>query len=173
MHRVERILDKITGILAISAISPAAVALVVWIGVMSVSIIGRALFDLNLLFVEEFTAYMEVVAGTLALCYALRKGAHIKVDVVTRLLPRRAQDVLEAITNLLSFVIVVYLVQKGVMWVLSGIETGVHSEFQSNIPQWPLYLLVPVGLIPLALNLFLELYRSVIRLLKGAEKETK
>ena len=166
-YRVDKIFDNVTSIISIGLISPAAVALVAWSVVMAVLIIARALFDMHVPFLEEFTAYLVVLVGFLALPYTLRTGGHIKVDVVTGLLPKRVRDILGVVTTLLSLVIVAYLAHKGVLWFWYAVESKVHSEFASHILMWPVYLLVPIGLTALGLALLLELYRSVISLGKG------
>lgn len=163
-QRVERILDKITAVTSIILVTPAAVALVAWVLVITVFVTGRALFNLDWKFVEEFTSYFLVLVSCLALLYALRIGSHIRVDVVTRLLPKRVQNILEVVTVLLAVVIVGYLVLRGWMWFQYGIENEVRSQFPSNLLQWPVYLLAPIGFAALGLGLLVQLYRTVVRL---------
>ena len=169
-YRVERIFDKVTSVMSMGLVSPAAVALVAWVVVMTVFITGRALFNLGWMFVEEFTAYLVVLVSFFALPYTLRSEGHIRVDVVIRLLPNRARDILELVTTLLSLIIVGYLAHKGVLWFWYGVEAEVHSEFESNLLLWPVYLLIPIGLAALAWALLVQLYRSLISLVEGGKK---
>jgi len=165
-YKIGGILDRITYILSISLISTAGVALVAWPFVMTAYIIVRR-FEVVWLFVEEFTAYLMVLTIFLALSYTVRAEGHIRIDVVTRLLSRRTQDVLEVATLLISLIVTGYLTQKGVTWFLHGLTDSVRSEFPSNILLWPVYLLAPVGLSALGLALLCELYRSIVKLAKG------
>jgi len=169
-YRVERIFDKVTGIISIGLISPATVVLVAWVPLMTVCIIARAFFDVSWMFLEEFTAYLMVLVTFFALSYTLRSEGHISIDVVTRLLPKGVRDILGVVTDLLSLAIVCYLMQKGVTWFWFGVESGVRSMFPSNLLLWPVYLFIPIGLAALGLALLHQLYRSVIGLVEGGGK---
>ncbi|MBA7530119.1 hypothetical protein ES705_22322 [subsurface metagenome] len=169
-YRVERIFDKVTGIISIGLISPAAVALVAWVPVLTVCVIARAFFDVSWMFLEEFTAYLIVLFTFFALSYTLRTEGHIRIDAVTRMLPKGVRNILGLVTTLLSLVIVCYLMQKGIEWFWFGVEAGVHSLFPSNLLLWPVYLFIPIGLATLGLALVHQLYRSVIGLVEGGGK---
>ena len=168
--RVERTLEKVTNVMSIALISPAAVALVAWVVVMTVFIAARALFNVGWMFVEEFTAYLVVLVSFFALPYTLISQGHIRVDVITKKLPRRVRGILEVVTTLLSLVVVGYLAHKGVLWFWYGVEVGRRSEFPSNLLMWPVYLFVPIGLAALEWALLVQLYRSVIGLVEGGRK---
>lgn len=165
-YQVETFFDKVAGIISIGLISSTAVVLVAWVVVMVTYIVGRGLGKIEWLFVEEFTAYMMVLIGCFALPYTLRSGGHITVDVVTRLLPKRVRGILEVVTNLLSLAIVCYLMYRGYEWFLVGLELGTRSTFPSYMLQWPVYLLIPIGLAALAWALLSRLYGNIISLKK-------
>lgn len=169
-YRVERLFDKATGIISTGLISPATVALVAWVPLMTVCIIARAFFNVSWMFLEEFTAYLMVLVTFFALSYTLRSEGHISIDVVTRLLPKGVRGILGVATDLFSLAVVCYLIQKGAMWFWFGVETGVRSMFPSNLLLWPVYLFIPIGLAALGLALLHQLYRSVIGLVEGGEK---
>lgn len=171
--RVERILDKIYGAITMALITPVAVFLVGWILVMAAFILGRAFDIWHPQFVEEFSIYLVVLCTFFGIPYALRRGAHIKVDFVTRHLPQRVQDILAVITYLLAVLVVAYLTQKGYMWFWVGFVKQRHSQFPSNLLQWPFYITIPIGYGTLTLGLLLEFYRSILRLVKGVKEAPK
>lgn len=171
--RVERILDKISAITSSSLISLAVVALVVWAMVIVVYILGRSIFNVGWLFIDEFTIYWVVLVSFFAFPYSVRKGAHIKVDILVKQLPQRVQRILAAGTMLLSLIVVIYLAQKGTYWFLQALETGKSSQYVGNVPLWPVYLFIPIGLAVMGLAILLELYRSVIEVVRGRKKESK
>jgi len=170
--RVERILDKVNNAIAMGLIIPVAVFLVGWVFVMAAFIVGRALDLWHPQFVEEFSVYLVIFCAFLGVPYALRQRAHIRVDVVTARLPQRAQLILAVIACLVALIVVGYLTQKGYTWFWQGVVTQRHSQFPSNLLQWPFYLAIPIGYGALTLGLFLEFYRSVLRLARGG-KESK
>ena len=164
---IERLLDKISGTIANGLVSIPAVVLVAWVLVFVSYIVIRAIGK-PWLFVEEFTAYFTVLAAAFSFAYTLRTDGHIKIDAITRLLPRSMSKVLETITLLVGLIITAYLTQKSIEWlVTAGLERGAHSVFPSDIPMWPIYLIVPIGFSALALVLVARFYSSIIRLVKG------
>ena len=171
--RVERILDKIYGAITIGLITPVVVFLVGWILVMAAFIVGRAFDIWHPQFVEEFSVYLVILCTFFGVPYALRQGAHIRVDFVTRKLPKRVHAILTVITCLIAVFVVGYLAQKGYMWFWQGFVTQRHSQFPSNLLQWPFYLTIPIGYGALTLGLLLEFYRSILRLVRGGKEESK
>lgn len=171
MYRAERIFDKIINAISIGLVSPAVVALVGWVLVMVVCITFRGLFTIDWMFMEEYTGYFLVLVGSFSLLYTLRSEGHISVDVVTRLLPKTARDILHIVSGLLGLVIVGYLTQKGWVWFEYAWENEIVSQFPSSTWQWPVFLLVPLGFASLGLGLLLHVCQGVLRLISG--KNTK
>lgn len=161
---METRLDRWIGLLSTGLAMISAVTFVCWIGIMAIFITCRAVFNVNWMFIEEFSAYIMVLLAFFPLAYSLRAGAHIRVDVVTRLLPERLKESLNIFTILLSIVVVGYLTNKGVLWFLYGLQSNVHSMFPSNFPMWPVYLIVPIGLGILGFALILALYLQAKKL---------
>ena len=172
-YKIDRILDKIAHISSTVLLVPCVVALVGWVFLFGIFIAGRTLFDMNWQFVEEFTQYWLVMLTFFSLAYVLRAGRHINIDIVVRLLPGKIRNVLAAITNFLALATVCYLIPKAVDKLSYVYVEEIHSRFTSNILVWPTYLPIPIGLVVLALALLPQLYRSVMRLVRAEEVESK
>jgi len=165
-YRVGRILDIVTKITSLGSIAPAAVVLVAWVLVVSVFIIGRAVFNVNWMFIEEFTVYWLIFIVFFGLAYTLRTGWHVKVDVLVRLLPRRTREILAIVTNFMALIIIIYLTWRTAQWFQSGLEYEIHSSFPSNILLWPVYLVIPVGLVFMGLEMLRQIYNSILGVLR-------
>ena len=170
-QRADRMLDRATGTISGALAGTAAVVLVGWVIVFVVYIIARAVFTVGWMFVEEYTQYFMVLVIFFALLYTLRVGGHMKVTIITRVLPKKVRDTLEMVTTLLSLIIVVYMTHKATLWFWHGLADSVHAPFRSNTLLWPIYLLPPIGLAALSLGLLLEFFRSGSKLVKGAGKD--
>jgi TRAP-type C4-dicarboxylate transport system permease small subunit len=170
-QRGEWILDRITGTISSVLVSTAAVALVGFVIVFVVYIIARTVFNVGWMFVEEYTQYFMVLVIFFALLYTLRTEGHMKVTIITRVLPKRVRDILEVVTALLSLIIVVYMTHKATLWFWHGVVDDVHALFRSNTLLWPIYLLPPIGLAALSLGLLVEFLRSGSKLVKGEGKD--
>jgi len=171
LYAAYRVLDRITNMTSKALIVPCVVTLVVLVSVFGVAITVRAVANVGWPFVEEFTHYWLVLVGSFALAYTLRNGEHIKVRTITQLLPKRVRSILAVIASLLAVAIVAYLTQKGGIWFWQGLETGVRSVYPSHVILWPVYLLVPVGLIFLGLELLRELCGSLIALIQDESEK--
>ncbi|MFP6850690.1 MAG: TRAP transporter small permease [Pseudomonas sp.] len=85
---------------------------------------------------DEFAAYAMAASGFMALPYALQRGAHIRVELLYRLLPpagRRAADVLSTLVGLL---IALYLAWYCTLFVLESYEFSEVSSGLLPIPMW-------------------------------------
>jgi len=173
MGKVERILDKVADITSKVLLAPCVVLLVAWIFLIGAYVFGRAIFNVKWLFVEEFTEYWLIMLAFFALAYTLRTGGHITIDIVTRFLSNRVRSILAVITGLLALGFAVYLLQAGVDWFWTAWVGHKLSWYPSSVPLWPYYLFVPVGLAVFCLALLHELYRSVVRAVRGEKMELK
>ena len=173
VHKVDRIFNKVTDIASRALLAPCVVLLVAWVFLIGSYVFGRAIFNVNWLFVEEFTEYWLIMLAFFCLAYTLRTGGHITIDIVTRLLSKRVRSILVVITGLLALGFACYLLQAGVGWFWEAWVGGKRSWYPSSVLLWPYYLFVPVGLAVFSLALLHELYRSVVRSVRGEKAELK
>ena len=161
------IIKKSMRIMSLALAVPCAIALVAWVFLITAYILGRLLFDVPWLFVEEFTEFWLIVIGYFAIAYALMWGRHVAVDFVTSWLPEKARRGLRVATSFLALPIVIYLAWRATEWLIKGYERGIVTSSQLQIPFWPFYLVVVIGLSVFALGLLLELCLSIIGLVQG------
>ena len=173
IYKVDRILDKVADITSRVLLAPCVVLLVVWVFLIGAYVFGRLLFDVKWLFVEEFTEYWLIMLAFFALAYTLRTGGHITIDIVTRFLSKRVRSILAVITGLLALGFAVYLLQAGAGWFWTAWVGHKLSWYPSSVPLWPYYSFVPIGLAVLCLALLHELYRGVVRAVRGEKTELK
>jgi len=108
----------------------------------------------------EFTGYAIVWCIFLALPYITAENRHIKVDLITRLLPIKTQKILCIIINILCIAFAVLLFWKGTELVYGAY---IYSS-QTLLLHMPKYLLMLV--LPLSMAFFiLELIADTIKIL--------
>lgn len=139
-----------------------AVYLLLWLLVMVLGIIGRTFLGWGWLFLEEYTAYFNMVVGGLGLAYAVVEQMHIKVDVLVRRLPKRARLVLECISAAICAWWGVVLAQKMSGWFFSSVNTGAVSD-TTRTPLWIPYLIAFIALACLALTTLLLFLHVVLQ----------
>ena len=163
------VMRKTMRIMSLTLATPCAIALVAWVFLITAYILGRALFNVPWLFVEEFTEFWLIVIGYFAIAYALMWGRHVAVDFVTTWLPDRVRRGLRVATSLLALPIVMYLIWRAIEWFIKGYQRGIVTSSRLQIPFWPFYLVVVIGLSALFLGLLFETCLSVIGMAQGRD----
>ena len=140
---------------------------------MCVDIFGRnlpALFGLihsekevaafSLPWVTELSEYLIYFTAFLGAPWALRAGAHIRVDVVVAYLPRQSARVLEKITDLIGITISGALVVYGGLAVREAWINVMYVRKTWDVPEWLL-------LSPILLSGTLLFFGFLIRFLRS------
>jgi len=168
---VGSLLNKLSRAISLGLVGIAAVTLVAWVFTIVVFVVSRALFNVEWMFVEEYTGYCMVLLTSFSLSYALRKGAHINVNVVSEIIPKKMQKPLKVFADFVGLVVAIYLTWHGTRWLMHGLEGGGRSWFPSRTLLWPVYALVPIGLSALSLEFLNQLVMSIGRLRQGETPE--
>lgn len=99
---------------------------------------------------DEFAAYAMAASGFLALPYALQRGAHIRVELLYRLLPSRARRAADVLSTLVGLLIALYLAWYCALFVLESYEFNEVSSGLLPIPMWLPQLPMVFGTLVLA-----------------------
>ncbi len=94
--------------------------LVLMMVLVVIDVVARYAFNSPLGFASEYVMYLMVGVSVLAANYVLRERGHIRVDIVVRLLPPRAQAWLLVVTDAVSiFCVVILLIQTATLTIQS------------------------------------------------------
>lgn len=85
---------------------------------------------------DEFAAYCMAASGFLALPYALMRGAHIRVELLFRILPQRSLFAVEVLGNVVGLLIAAYLAWYCALFVLESYAFKEVSSGLLPIPMW-------------------------------------
>ncbi|MBA2675863.1 TRAP transporter small permease subunit [Ramlibacter sp.] len=110
----------------------------------------------------EVQWYLFAAAFLLASGYTLLNGEHVKIDVVSSRLSKRAQiwiDVFGFSLFLLPLCAVILFF--GVPFFLQGFRSGEMSQNAGGLVRWPVYLMMPLGFGLLMLQGISELIKRV------------
>lgn len=115
-------------------------------------LIRRNVFHLSLSWVLEVTEYMFYVSVMAAVPWALREGAHVKMDAFIRLMPDRYGLKVNKLVDVLGFVTCVVICIGGVADALGSYRAG-NLVFKSVIfPEWWVLSVAPVIMALLAIE---------------------
>jgi len=106
----------------------------------------------------ESSIYLGVLATFMGAAYGLKEGAHIKIDLITLILPPRIQRKLEKFTSFLSLLFCSYVSYKG--WELwwEAFSKGWRSESLWGPPLAIPYFFLPLGLTLLSLQFIIQIF---------------
>ncbi len=137
-----------------------------WIWILLVliivaNVVGRYVFAVNYVWVEEVQWHMYAVGFMLGIGYALRHDAHVRVDVVAMNLRPRTRAVIELLGLLILVAPVVYLI---VSYAIPFTETSFRRGEQSPAPggltnRWAIKGVIVVAFVYLGLAAFARVVR--------------
>lgn len=139
---------------ALNFIAGAAIFLLMLIGVGQIA--GRQLLDLPIYGYIDYIEQASAVFAFLGVANCQRLGAHIRMEFILTLLPRRHLWRVEVFATLVALVIVGLLVWSSWFNFLRAWQLG-DSTMDIRLPVWPGKLVVPLALATLWLRLLLQL----------------
>ncbi|WP_397475880.1 TRAP transporter small permease [Pusillimonas sp.] len=115
-------------------------------------LIRRNLFHHSLSWVLEVTEYLFYVSVMAAVPWAMREGAHVKMDAFIRLLSERHAVVVSKLVDLLGFATCVIISIGGIADALASYRAG-NIVFKSVVfPEWWVLSVAPVIMALLAVE---------------------
>ena len=164
MNRLDIVLskiDKVIDILSKAAAAISAFTLLFLVALVTAYVVSRELLHGQWLFVEEWSGYLVVLIFYWSCAYALRSGAHIKVDIVSSRFPDRVKRWVECFIALMGTSILGFFLKGSIDWVIYALKEGVVSDFPSLTPMWIPFVFVPIGIGLFALAMGLETIRRI------------
>jgi len=117
-------------------------------------------FGKSFLAVGEVTEYAIVWCIFLALPYVTAENRHIKVDLITRLLPVKTQKILCIISNIFCIVFAVLLFWKGTELVY-GAYIYDSRTVMLGLPEYLLKAVLPLSMVFFILELIVDIIKIV------------
>ena len=99
---------------------------------------------------------------------AAKEGRHINIDVISRVLPERGKIAIQALTDLFSTVICIFLIYSSL--------TFIRDEFQaatlafSKIPTWTVAVIFPIAFGTIALRFAIRGFRNGAVAIRGSDR---
>jgi TRAP-type C4-dicarboxylate transport system permease small subunit len=117
-------------------------------------IILRNAFETGFIWLDPMLRVMVLWIGLLGAMVATRLEKHIKIDVLTRLLPPKLQILSQSLTLAFAAVITGIIAWHSYLFVLSEVEYG-GTAF-AGIPAWILESIIPFSFAVMAIRFSLE-----------------
>lgn len=115
----------------------------------------------------ELSEYLLFAGTFLAAPWVLRQGNHVRVDMLFVVLPKRLAVRLEQLVDLLGFGISMMLIYYGSAVVSDAWRTNMIAYKTWYVPEWLLFLAIPISALLLAIEFVLRFLR-----VQGVVRET-
>ena len=155
---VESILDKILG----GCMALGALLLVPWVFIFTGTVIARGVFHMSPRYLEEYTGYWTLIITCLALAYALRKGVHIRTDIVVNRFPPQVRAIIEIFVAVIALAVSCVFTAESTKLLMFAIAEGIHGFLGTEALLWPIYLWVPIGYGLLSVVLLLYFFHTIL-----------
>ena len=127
-------------------------------------VIARYVFNYSFVWALELTTFIFGGLIFLGMSYGVKKGAHIGVDALVRILPASTARIVAIIATLLCLLYAGIVFTGGWIYVNKMYQIGILAQ-DIPIPQWVTRVVMPLGFALLFLRFFLVL----VNLLRGKE----
>jgi len=156
--RVSRIIDRATTFIGQS---------VTWLILLSVLVsagnaTSRKLFSLSSNAWLELQWYLFAAAYLLAAAYTLQRNGHVRIDIISNLLPKRVRnwiDIFGHAVMLLPFAVL--MVWEIIPWFIQSYEIGEMSANYGGLILWPAKGMLLAGFFLLAIQAISEIIKRV------------
>jgi len=139
------ILNGVSGFVERLSMWPSFFAILAMVVMVFVSVFSRYLGK-PLQPVEEYTGYLAAIITMFSLAYILKRSSHIAVDFIPQVLGSKQRTALEAVTLLVSLVIVILLLIAGTRLAIESLVTNRLSWTIMETPLGYVQMIIPVGL---------------------------
>ena len=115
----------------------------------------------------ELQWYLFAAVFMLAAAYTLQRNEHIRIDIISNMLSKRARDWIDVIGHvvfLLPFTGI--MIRQLTPWVIAGVRSGEMSANAGGLILWPARLVILVGFVLLFLQGLSELIKRIAVMLQ-------
>jgi TRAP-type C4-dicarboxylate transport system permease small subunit len=164
---MDKLSDR-TGRLFEALASLAALILLAMVVLVTADIVLRNLVGRGFAWSNEVTEYALYIITLLTAPWLLRRGQHVRIDMMLALVPPRVAWLCEAAADMLGFAACIVLLWYGAAITLQSVRLGSLTIKNLVFPEWWLLWPLPVCFALLALEFVLRFHR-----LMGAPRERR
>jgi TRAP-type transport system small permease protein len=146
-----RLLDALAAI--------AALMLLAMVILVTIDVALRNLLNTGFVWSNEVSEYALYLMTLLTAPWLLRRGQHVRLDLVLTAVPARAAWLLEAAGDVIGFVVCVLMIRYGTMMALEAARIGSITIKNLTFPEWWLLAPLPLTFLLLAVEFVFRLHR--------------
>ena len=163
MQSLIRLIERVVTVVGVGA----ALLLVPLVLATCYEVFSRYVLDAPTAWAYEVGYILTGSHFLLGLAYTLRQDLHIRIDVFTGRMSPRTRALVDTLAYTVMLPLLVWLAWMLLEYLIAGYTRGERSGQSSlNPPVWPFRLVFTISFALLALQVFVELLKSVSRLRK-------
>jgi TRAP-type C4-dicarboxylate transport system permease small subunit len=139
--------------------SLASAILLAMVAVVTADILLRDFFGSGIAWSNEVSEYALYVITVLTAPWLLRRGQHVRIDIVLTMVPPQIAWLMEAFGDLFGFAVCVVLVRYGFGMSVDSWQTGSTTIKNLIFPEWWLLSLLPACFLLLAIEFVFRFHR--------------
>ena len=159
MTRLSAIFGRLLDALAVAA----ALILLAMVIVVTADIVLRNTVRVGFSWANEVSEYALYLMTLLTAPWLLRRGQHVRLDIILTLVPARVAWLMEAVGDLLGFAVSIVLIRYGMAMTYDSFRLGAITIKNLVFPEWWLLAPLPAAFALLAI----EFVFRFDRLLRG------
>jgi TRAP-type C4-dicarboxylate transport system permease small subunit len=157
MTRVSDLYGKLLDGLAIIA----ALVLLAMVLVVTGDILLRNTVSKGFVWANEVSEYALYLITVLTAPWLLRRGQHVRLDLVLTAMPKRVALIMEAIGDIAGFLVCLAMVRYATLMTYDAWRNGSITIKNLVFPEWWLLAPLPVCFILLAIEFIFRFYRLI------------
>lgn len=164
------IFDRTVGLLFLLA---SALVIFIMVSVTTEVFIARFLLDRPQTWVVDISEYSLLFITFLGTAWVLKRGGHVKMDLVLTRLNSRAQLVINTITSTIGAIICLALTWYGARASWNAFQLGLTTATVLDLPRGPIFAVIPIGCFLLSIQFLKIIYGYLRRWREPTEKRPK
>lgn len=141
--------------------SVASAILLAMVAVVTADILLRDFFASGISWADEVSEYALYVITVFTAPWLLRRGQHVRIDIVLTMVPPQIAWLMEALGDVLGFLVCLALVRYGASMSYDSWVTGSTTIKNLIFPEWWLLILLPMCFVLLAIEFVFRFHRLV------------
>ena len=144
--------------------------LVSMIVLASGQIILRNFFDMGIIWIDPLLRVLVLWAGMIGATVASRDNKHIRIDLLSRYIPKRMHLAIQFFVGLFTVLVCSVIAVFGSRWVYMDYRDGLTSF--SGLPSWALAVIIPLAFGLIAVRYLVHSYCWMMMFLRFNEQES-
>lgn len=139
-----------------------ALFMVLIVLLIGLEIVLRSLFNISTLISDEYSAYFFVAMVLLGLAFTLKEEGHIRITLITSMVGKKAELVLEVIATLTAIALIFFAIYYSSIMVYDSWYLDIQADSISETPIYLTQMVIPVGLVMLEFQLVARLLKRFL-----------